>query len=276
VGIKEGVVVKAMGTSTCDCGVVSNTKKVADIPGICGIVNGSILPGFYGLEAGQSAVGDIFKWFVEVVCKGQDSLHGELTKEMAALKPGQSGLLALDWNNGNRTVLVDQRLTGLLIGQTLHSSQAEIYRALVEATAFGARAILERFKEYGVPVTDVVCCGGIAEKNAVLMQIYADATGYEMKVSRSPQTCALGSAVAAAVAAGSAKGGYADFPAAMAKMTGLKDVTYKPIAENVDIYNELYFLYMRLHDNFGGVTKGDDLSLFMKQLINIKQRQSKD
>ncbi|MDL5055609.1 ribulokinase [Oscillatoria laete-virens NRMC-F 0139] len=196
VGIREGVVVKAMGTSTCDCGIVSNSKKLADIPGICGIVDGSILPGFYGLEAGQSAVGDIFKWFVEVVCKGDDALHGQLTAQMAALKPGQNGLLALDWNNGNRTVLVDQRLTGLLVGQTLHTSQAEIYRALVEATAFGARVILERFKEYGVPVTDVVCCGGIAEKNAVLMQIYADVTGCEMKVSRSPQTCALGSAVA--------------------------------------------------------------------------------
>lgn len=276
VGIKEGVVVKAIGTSTCDCGIVSNTKKLDDIPGICGIVNGSILPGFYGLEAGQSAVGDIFKWFVEIVCKGQDSLHAELTAQMAALKPGQSGLLALDWNNGNRTILVDQRLTGLLIGQTLHTSQAEIYRALVEATAFGARVILERFKEYGVPVTDVVCCGGIAEKNPVLMQIYADITGCEIKVSRSPQTCALGSAVAAAVAAGEGKGGYDDFPTAMSKMTGLKDVTYKPIPSNEKVYNDLYHLYLLLHDNFGGTSKGDDLSRVMKDLINIKQLQSKE
>ena len=191
-GIEEGVLVKAIGTSTCDCGVVSNKKSIADIPGICGIVNGAILPGFYGIEAGQSAVGDIFKWFVEVVCQGDSALHAQFSKEAGALRPGQSGLLALDWNNGNRTVLVDPLLTGLLLGQTLYTTPAEIYRALIEATAFGARAIIERIAEYGVPITRVVCCGGIAEKNSLLMQIYADVTGRAMQVAGSSQACALG------------------------------------------------------------------------------------
>ena len=144
--------VKVIGTSTCDCGVVSAEKAVADIPGICGIVKGAILPGFYGVEAGQSAVGDIFKWWVEGVCGGDGALHGELSREAAELRPGQSGLLALDWNNGNRTILVDPLLSGLLVGQTLYTTRAEIYRALIEATAFGARAIIERLREYGVPI----------------------------------------------------------------------------------------------------------------------------
>lgn len=275
VGIKEGVLVKVIGTSTCDCAVTSTRKKLKDIPGICGIVNGSILPNHFGLEAGQSAVGDIFKWFVEVVCEGNDATHVRFTKEAAALKPGESGLLALDWNNGNRTVLVDQRLSGLLLGQTLHSTSAEIYRSLIEATAFGARMILERFKSYGVPIHDIICCGGIAEKNPLLMQIYADVTGCAMKVSRSSQSCALGSAVAAAVAAGKSKGGYGDFSTAMKKMTGVKSIVYKPKAENVKVYNELFRLYQQVHDSFGGVDKKADLSRVMKELIALKSRQRK-
>ena len=166
-GISEGTLVKVIGTSTCDCAVVSAEKRVADIPGICGIVKGAILPGFYGIEAGQSAVGDIFKWWVEGVCGGDAALHAELTAEAAAQKPGEAGLLALDWNNGNRTILVDQLLSGLMLGQDLYTTRADIYRALIEATAFGARAIIERLREYGVPIDRVVCAGGIAEKNAV-------------------------------------------------------------------------------------------------------------
>ncbi len=223
-GVAEGTLVKVIGTSTCDVGVVSAEKKVPDIPGICGIVKGAILPGFYGLEAGQSAVGDIFNWWVDVVCEGDASLHAKLTKEAARLQPGQSGLLALDWNNGNRTILVDQRLSGLLLGQTLHTTRAEIYRALIEGTAFGARAIIERFKEYGVPIDRVVCAGGIAEKNPLLMQIYADVTGCTMLVAGSSQACALGSAVSARVPAGPRP----DFPPAQRAMTSLKKVSYKP------------------------------------------------
>jgi L-ribulokinase len=179
-GVDEGVLVKVIGTSTCDCGVVKADKDIADVPGICGIVKGAILPGYFGVEAGQSAVGDIFAWFVERVLKGGSETHVRLTEEASHLKPGESGLLALDWNNGNRTILVDPLLSGLLVGQTLHTSQAEIYRALIEGTAFGARMILERLEEYGIPVNQVVCAGGIAEKNPMLMQIYADITGREM------------------------------------------------------------------------------------------------
>ncbi len=265
-GVCEGTLVKVIGTSTCDCGVVSAAKTVRDIPGICGIVNGSILPGYYGLEAGQSAVGDIFKWFVEGVL-GDASLHAVLTAEAAKLKPGQSGLLALDWNNGNRTVLVDPLLTGLTLGTTLYTTKAELYRALIEATAFGARAIIERFREYGVPIDRVVCAGGIAEKNPLLMQIYADVTGCTMLVAGSSQACALGSAVAAAVLAGAHK----DFATAQKKMTRLKaGVAYRPKAKNQEVYERLYALYRKLHDSFGGVDKAADLSRVMKDLLDIK------
>lgn len=266
-GVREGTLVKVIGTSTCDCAVVSGRKKVADIPGICGIVPGAILPGFFGIEAGQSAVGDIFKWWVEGVCEGDAALHAALTKEAARLQPGQSGLLALDWNNGNRTILVDPLLSGLLVGQTLHTTRAEIYRALIEATAFGARAIIERIEEHGVPVKRVVCAGGIAEKNPLLMQIYADVSGCTMQVAGSSQACALGSAVAAAVVAGA----YKDYPSAQKAMTSLKPVIYRPKPASQRVYNKLYRLYRQLHDAFGGVERKADLGPVMKQLLSIKQ-----
>ncbi|MDX2185607.1 MAG: ribulokinase [Opitutaceae bacterium] len=269
-GVREGTLVKVIGTSTCDCGVVALEKQVPDIPGICGIVPGAILPGFHGLEAGQSAVGDIFKWWVEGVCEGNGALHAKLTREAEALKPGQSGLLALDWNNGNRTILVDQLLTGLLLGQTLYTTRSEIYRALIEATAFGARAIIERFREYGVPIDAVVCAGGIAEKNPLLMQIYADVTGCTMKVSGSSQACALGAAVGAAVVAGV----HQDFKTAQKAMTSLKPVSYKPRRKEAKVYDELYALYRKLHDSFGGVSSNADLGDVMKKLLALKQRQS--
>ncbi len=267
-GVIEGTLVKVIGTSTCDCGVVSARKTVPDIPGICGIVKGAILPGYYGIEAGQSAVGDIFKWWVEVVCRGDSKLHAQFTAEAARLKPGQSGLLALDWNNGNRTILVDQRLTGLLLGQTLHTTPAEVYRTLIEATAFGARAIIERIREHGVPITRVVCAGGIAEKNPLLMQIYADVTGCTMRVAGSSQACALGSAVSAAVLAGA----HPDFPAAQAAMTSLKKISYKPRPAAQKAYERLYTLYRQLHDAFGGLEQKADLSRVMKELLEIKER----
>ena len=269
-GVNEGTLVKVIGTSTCDCGVVSAKKSVPDIPGICGIVKGAILPEFYGIEAGQSAVGDIFKWWVEVVCQGDGATHRKLGTEVAGQKPGQSGLLALDWNNGNRTILVDQRLTGLLLGQTLHTTQAEVYRALIEATAFGARAIIERIREYGVPIDRIVCAGGIARKDPMLMQIYADVTGCTMLVAGSSQACALGSAVSAAVLAGAHK----DFPTAQRKMTRLEKKQYRPIAKNQKVYDQLYALYRQLHDSFGGLNKSADLGPVMKQLLTIKDAQN--
>lgn len=267
-GIAGGTLVKVIGTSTCDCAVVAGDRKVADIPGICGIVPGAILPGFHGIEAGQSAVGDIFKWWVGEICRGDASLHEELTREAARLRPGQSGLLALDWNNGNRTILVDPLLTGLLLGQTLHTTRAEIYRALIEATAFGARAIIERLREYGVPVRRVVCAGGIAEKNPLLMQIYADVTGCTLQVAASSQACALGAAVAASVVAGA----HRSFAAAQRAMTSLQPRVYRPRAAARRVYDNLYSLYRRLHDAFGGLDRRADLSRVMKDLLEIKDR----
>ena len=265
-GVAEGTLVKVIGTSTCDCAVVPASKKVADIPGICGIVKGAILPGFYGVEAGQSAVGDIFKWWVETVCTGDAGLYAKLEKESARFAPGESGLLALDWNNGNRTILVDPLLSGLLLGTTLHTTRAEIYRALVEATAFGARAIIERVEKYGVKVERIVCAGGIAEKSPMLMQIYADVTGRTMQVAGSSQACALGAAVAAAVLAGE----HAGFAEAQKAMTSVKALQYKPRTAARKTYDRLYRLYMTVHDAFGGVNKSSDLSRVMKDLLEIK------
>ncbi len=267
-GIAEGTLVKVIGTSTCDCAVVPADKSVADIPGICGIVKGAILPGFHGIEAGQSAVGDIFKWWIETVCGGDNALYNKLEKEAARQAPGQSGLLALDWNNGNRTILVNPMLSGLIVGTTLHTNQAEIYRALIEATAFGARAIIERIEEYGVPVKRIVCAGGIAEKSPLLMQIYADVTGRTMLVAGSSQACALGSAISAAVLAGE----HPDFATAQKVMTSLKPVKYSPRPAERKTYNDLYRLYRQMHDAFGGVNKSADLSALMPALLKIKNR----
>ncbi len=273
-GVEEGTLVKIIGTSTCDCLVSPIEKKLEDIPGVCGIVNGSILPGHYGIEAGQSAVGDIFKWFVEVVCKGDDAEHGRLTEAVAKQKPGESGLLALDWNNGNRCILVDPNLSGLLLGQSLHTTREEIYRALIEATAYGARAIVERIEEYGVKVSRVVCAGGIAEKNPMLMQIYADVLGCKMQIAASSQAVAVGSAVAAAVCAGPENGGHASFPEAQKAMVAVKPEQYEPIPENQAAYDRLYALYRKVHDAFGGVDSSADLSMVMKDLLKLKSEQT--
>ncbi len=271
-GVAQGKLAKIIGTSTCDISVWPDTADLADIPGVCGIVDGSVLPGYFGLEAGQSAVGDIFNWFVNCIAPGgkTNGSHDALTEKAAQLNPGRSGLLALDWNNGNRTILVDQRLTGLLLGQTLHTRPEEIYRALIEATAFGALTIINRFEEYGVKINEVINCGGIAEKNPLLMQIYADVLGREMKISRSAQTCALGSAIAGAVVAGSKAGGYDNFADAQAAMSGLKTTVFEPIPENCLVYKRLYSLYMQLHDAFGIRDHSPNLANVMKELLNIK------
>jgi len=268
-GASPGTMVKVLGTSTCDLMVADAATPLEDIPGVCGIVDGSILPGFFGIEAGQSAVGDIFKWFVDYIEPGgkEKARHDVLDKKALEFKPGQTGLLALDWNNGNRTILVDQRLTGLLVGQTLHTKPEEIFRALVEATAFGALTIINRIEEYGVKIEEVINCGGIAEKSALVMQVYADVTGREMKISRSAQTCALGSAIAAAVVAGE----YDDFGAAVDAMTGVKELVYKPIPENQAVYAKLYRLYKQMHDSFGVEGNSIGMANVMKDLLEIKE-----
>jgi len=273
-GVGPGTLVKIIGTSTCDIMVHPASKPLADIPGMCGQVDGSVMARYIGLEAGQSAVGDIFNWFVNYIQPGGEKIgsHESLTAAAGKLKPGESGLLALDWNNGNRTILTDQRLTGLMLGQTLYTTPAEIYRTLVEATAFGALTIINRMEEYGVKVKQVVNCGGIAEKNPMVMQIYADVTGRPMKISRSSQTCALGAAIAAAVAAGKRNGGWSSVPAAQKAMTGLKAKVFKPNPKAHRIYAELYALYSQLHDAFGTDDWSGGCHNVMKQLLDIRAR----
>ncbi|MHC4479498.1 MAG: ribulokinase [Planctomycetota bacterium] len=271
-GIAPGMLVKIIGTSTCDMMVWPLEEELGDIPGLCGIVPESILPDFYGLEAGQSAVGDIYNWFVNYLQPGgkEHGSHEALTAGAEQIKPGGSGLLGLDWHNGNRTILVDQRLTGLLVGLTLHTTPAEIYRALIESTAFGARVIMERFEEYDSKVERVVNCGGISIKNPLVMQIHADVMGRTMEVSRSTQTCALGAAMAGAVVAGSKGGGHDDFDQAIDAMTGVMDQRYEPDADHVEVYDRLFSLYRRLHDVYGTTGCSDNLYDLMKELQNIR------
>lgn len=268
-GVRPGTLVKIIGTSTCDLMIAPMDRELEDIPGLCGIVPESVLPGQYGLEAGQSAVGDIFDWFIRLVGSAELS-HEELTTAAAELAPGESGLLALDWHNGNRTILVDQRLTGLVLGLTLSTTPPEIYRALVEATAFGARIIMERYEAYGVEVDRVVNCGGISAKNPFVMQVYADVMGRPIQISRSAQTCALGAAVSGAVVAGPTLGGPPSFEQAMSAMTGVQDRVFEPIPTNRAVYDRLFALYRRLHDAFGVAGSRDDLADVMKTLLDIR------
>ncbi len=273
-GIRPGTLVKIMGTSTCDMMVWPAEQSPPDIPGVCGIVPGSILPDCTGIEAGQSAVGDLFNWFVQYLQPGgaKTGSHEALTKKAAKLRPGESGLLALDWNNGNRCVLVDQRLTGLLLGQTLQTRPEEIYRALIEATAFGALIIINRLEEYGVKIAEVVNCGGIAEKNPFVMQLYADVTGRPMKLARSGQACALGAAICGVVVARKEAGGYDSFGEASARMTGVKNRVFAPEPKAHAVYRELFALYKELHDAFGTTSWNGNLAKVMKRLLELRSR----
>lgn len=271
-GIREGTLVKILGTSTCDLMIAPTDKPLADIPGVCGIVNGSVLPGFYGIEAGQSAVGDLFLWLVNNIApESYGTTVGEkfdaMEKAMALQKPGASGLLALDWNNGNRTILVDAQLTGLLLGQTLHTEAHEIYRAYIEATAFGALTIIKRVEEYGVAIDEVITTGGLSIKNHTLMQIYADVLGKPMKVSQSEQTCALGAAIFGAAAAG-----IDTISNLQQRVTAIRDLVFHPKPENQVIYAELYTLYRTVHDAFGTPDWNGSLHSIMKRLLEIRSR----
>jgi L-ribulokinase len=268
---EPGRMVAIMGTSICHM-VLGDTERL--VPGICGYVEDGILPGLFGFEAGQSGVGDIFAWLVEhavppeyhaLAKKRKVDLHKLLELEAARLRPGEAGLLALDWWNGNRSVLVDVDLTGVLLGATLATRAPETYRALIEATAFGTRVIIETFWKHGVPVNELVTCGGLPEKNPLLMQIYADVTGLEFKLTASAQTPALGSAMFGAVAAGSAAGGYASIFEAAPRMARLKKLTYRPNSSAQTVYDRLYAEYLALHDYFGG-----GVNEVMKRLKQIK------
>jgi len=270
-GVRPGVLVKVIGTSTCDMTVAPAGKKLRDIPGICGMVPHSIIPGYTGIEAGQSAVGDIFNWFVKRFAPaGVKDPHRQYALAASRIKPGQTGLLALDWNNGNRNILVDQKLTGLILGFTLDTGPGEVYRTLIEATGFGARAIIERIEEYGVEIDEIVATGGIPDKNPLLMQIYSDITGRSFKIAASSQTCAVGAAVFGAIAAGKEKGGYRDVDDARKKTCRFKKAVYRPDSRNRKVYDRLYGLYKNVHDVFGLKSANMNLHHVMKDLLKIK------
>ena len=271
--VEPGRMVIIMGTSNCHM-VLGTGEQL--VPGMCGVVEDGIIPGFFGYEAGQSCVGDHFAWFVrncapqayqdESRARGID-LHQLLEEKAARQQPGEHGLLALDWWNGNRSVLVDVDLTGMLLGATLATRAEDIYRALIEATAYGTRMIIDTFQENGVDVDEIVACGGLPERNKFLMQTYADVTGREIRVSASQQTAALGSAMFGAVAAGRAAGGYDSIFEAARHMAGLKDEVYVPMAEHKTVYDQIYAEYVLLHDYFG---RGEND--VMKRLKALKAR----
>jgi L-ribulokinase len=247
----RGKMVIIMGTSGCH--MICDTRRV-EVEGISGYVYEGILPGLYGYEAGQASMGDIFAWFTRMIGspgKGQEAIYRELEKGAEKIKPGRSGLLALEWLNGCRTPLVDADLSGVLVGLTLSTTAAEVYRALLEATAFGTNLIIETFERFGVRVDDVYACGGLAEKNKLLMQVLADATGREIRVAASPHASALGAAMWAAVVAGSSHGGYDSIIEAAKKMARVKKDRYIPASENHRIYSELYKEYVVLQEYFG-------------------------
>jgi L-ribulokinase len=250
--VQPGQMVLIMGTSTCH---IMNGETLAEVPGMCGVVDGGVSPGMFGYEAGQSGVGDIFGWFVKHGVppeyhdaareKGLD-IHAYLTSLAEQQSPGEHGLIALDWWNGNRSVLVDTELSGMMIGMTLATRAPDIYRALIEATAYGTRTIIEAFETSGVPVKELVIAGGLI-KNKMLMQIYADITGRELSVATSSQGPALGSAIHATVAAGA----YPDIYTAASSMGKSTKAAFKPNLENAKIYDALFAEYKILHDYFG-------------------------
>ncbi|WP_410812733.1 ribulokinase [Micromonospora sp. 067-2] len=266
--LEPGQLVAIMGTSTCH---VVNSTEVREVPGMCGVVDGGIVPGLWGYEAGQSGVGDIFAQFVRnhvpaayvqrAEAAGQ-SVHEHLTDLAAGQRVGEHGLIALDWHSGNRSVLVDHELSGVLLGETLATRPEDIYRALIEATAFGTRTIIEAFTGAGIPITEVIVAGGLA-RNRLLMQIYSDVTGLPLSVITSEQGPALGSAIHAAVAAGA----YPDIRAAAAAMGHVARAVYVPDADRAERYDELYAEYVRLHDYFGRGGNG-----VMRRLRAIRRR----
>ncbi len=268
---EPGKMLMIMGTSTCH---IMMSKEEHFIPGVGGVVEDGVVPGYYAYEAGQACVGDHFDWLVkrcvphsyekEAAEKGI-SVHQLLEEKVKDQLPGESGLLALDWWNGNRSILTDADLTGMLLGATLQTKPEEIYRALIEATAYGTRIIIEAFEEGGVPIDELYAAGGIAQKNEMMMQIYCDVTNKEIRISESKQAPALGAALFGAVAAGADRGGYDTIEAASEHMSRLQDKVYIPNPENVQRYDKLFREYKILHDYFG---KGEND--VMKRLKSMK------
>lgn len=269
--VTPGKLVLAMGTSTCH--LILSDKEVTG-EGICGVVEDGIIPGYYGYEAGQSAVGDIFAWYVDEAvpeyvrrkaAEERLGIHEWLESGASQYEPGQTGLLALDWWNGSRSVLMDADLSGVILGLTLQTKPEEIYRALLEATAFGTRAIIEAFTESGVEVQELYACGGLPQRNRLLMQIYADVTGKEIKVADTVPTAAFGAAMFGAVAAGTERGGFGSIVEAAEAIARVREETFKPLEANVRVYDQLYKEYKGLHDYLGRGENG-----VLKRLKTLK------
>jgi L-ribulokinase len=260
--LDDGQLLAIMGTSTCH---VMNSKQLVAMPGMCGVVEGGIVAGRYGYEAGQSGVGDIFAWWIDNAVPDRyvtGSVHEQLSAEAARQPVGAHGLVALDWMNGNRSVLVDHELSGLIVGLTLSTTAVDVYRALLEATAFGTRRIMAEFEAAQLPVTELVVAGGLT-KNALLLQIYADVTRKSLRVSSAEQAPALGSAIHAAVAAGV----HPDVPTAAKAMSAPTSTVYEPDESRALTYDLLYDEYRKLHDYFG---YGDDGNDVMHRLHRLK------
>ncbi len=253
---KSNQLTMVMGTSTCH--MMLNDKEI-QVPGISGVVKDGIIPGLYAYEAGQSAVGDLFGWYTQQVPQTfldeakqmQMSVFDLLEKRASKKSPGDSGLIALDWHNGNRSVLSDADLTGLLVGLTFHTKPEDIFRAYLEATAFGAKIIVDNYQNWGLHIDEIFACGGLPQKNALLMQIYADVLNTDIHVSSTDYAPAIGAAILGAVAAGDEGGGYNHIEDAVHSMKQPFQKTYHPIKENVQKYENLYNMYKQLHDYFG-------------------------
>jgi L-ribulokinase len=248
-----GVFLMVVGTSICDLVIDRHESRM---PGITGVVENGILPGFFGYEAGQAAVGDMFAWFGRLLGLGSESgsrgsWYEEYEAEAAKLAPGSTGLVALDWWNGNRTILGDADLSGVICGLTLATTPVEVYRALLESVAFGTRRIIENFVDHGVPIGEIVACGGIAERSALMMQLLADVTGLSVTIPASSQIPARGAALCAAIAAGSDRGGFDDFATALGALAPAMTRRYDPSPEDRATYDEVYSVFRSLHDALG-------------------------
>ncbi len=273
-GVGQGKFVKIIGTSTCDIMAFPMEEAPEDFPGVAGIVEGSVLPQHIGIEAGQAAVGDLLDWWVQQVLGEEADHHVVLTKKAAALKAGESGLLALDWNNGNRNILGDQQLSGLILGQTLATKDYEIYRALIEATAFGALKIIKRVEEQGVAIKEVIATGGIGHKNELFMQLYADVLGRTVKLVENPETVAVGAAIMGAMAAKKSSEGFENIGMVQDRLAVSSNKNYVPDAEAHEVYQQLFALYSALHDAFGQNVEAN-LYAVMKKLIQLKLHPTK-
>ncbi len=274
-GVGQGKFVKIIGTSTCDIMAFPMEQAPKDFYGVAGIVEGSVLPGHIGIEAGQAAVGDLLNWWVQQVLGKDSGYHAVLTEQASALKAGESGLLALDWNNGNRNILGDQQLSGLILGQTLATKDYEIYRTLIEATAFGALKIIKLVEAQGVEINEVIATGGIGHKNELFMQLYADILGCTLKLVDNPETVAVGAAIMGAVAAKKGGEGFESIEKVLDRLSVAASKSYEPNKGSHQVYQKLFCLYSTLHDAFG-YDQEANLYVVMKELTQLKIASNKN